>query len=458
MNSTNIDTIEAYKDTPPHILKIIAMFRSAGLSYILFKCDHIFNGKNKNLDILLETDIDFRQARKLLCQTGFILRLPESIEKYKEMWAGFVDENICSVHLHREIAWHGLKALDKIPVFERAKTINQLINVPSLEDNILIHAGHVLFENFKITEKEQFFFDLFKNSNVDKKYIFYQLNKNHWKLGFKRIIYGKIILSVLEIVDSWISKLVFEPATSIYLTKKIIKALLRKCLIKRRGCLIALIGINGCGKSTISRKLLAAYKPITTHLGVKQYGYYYGWNPKCMITKWLSFINQKAKLNTFSNQVFKKQARTIDLIQELSFLYQWFEYCYRYWKDIRPKLVSGNLVVTDRYFYDIWGQYPYGRRSIVLPLLIKLFPSPTITYWLDAPLPELQVRRKTGRLSSEILETERQVMPIGYLQQQCHNYFLLNKKLPIKRLDNSEHSDSGKAMKSIINDTWRYLL
>src|SRR3989344_6372117 len=147
--------MRAYRQTPLAIMNILKLFKQNQLNYILFKCDHIFEGKNKNLDILFKTNEEYRQAAQLLHQQGFVVRLSEQVERYKTMYCGLIAETMYSIHLHREIAWHGMIALDKQPVFQRAQQVHSLIIIPGKEDSILIHAAHVLFENFKVGERER---------------------------------------------------------------------------------------------------------------------------------------------------------------------------------------------------------------------------------------------------------------------------------------------------------------
>src|SRR3989338_934541 len=133
--------IPAYQKTPEGIMYFINHFHKHNISYILFKCDHIFGGMNKNLDILFETDIDYKKAAYILEQHNFVIQLSEKVEKFKTMYVGLYKNNPShplSIHLHREVAWHGMKALDKEPLFQRKQTITQLIIIPSIEDSILL--------------------------------------------------------------------------------------------------------------------------------------------------------------------------------------------------------------------------------------------------------------------------------------------------------------------------------
>ena len=51
---------------PEGIASAIALFNHELLIYNLFKCEHVLNGQNKNLDILFETTEDYKQAATIL--------------------------------------------------------------------------------------------------------------------------------------------------------------------------------------------------------------------------------------------------------------------------------------------------------------------------------------------------------------------------------------------------------
>ena len=443
-----------YKNTLPVIMDILELFKNQNSSYILFKCDHIFQGKNKNVDILFETDNDYYLARQILQKEGFVCRLSEKIEKYKSMYTGLYKDSICSIHLHREIAWHGIKALDKKPVFARKRQINAVIIVPGMEDSILIHAAHVLFENFVITEKERKYFQVISSPGLDLKYMNHQVKKNKWKNGFWNVVHStQNKISPIIIARTWAGKVMQEPYTFSYLVEKIIKKIVRK----KSGFLISFIGVNGSGKTTLSRKVLENFEPITKHLGKKQHYYYFGWNPEFFITKMISTLFQKRNKQLFKKINLQKKIKRFDLFQEILFLYIFVEFYYRYWKNIKPKLKRNELVITDRYFYDIYGQYPYARNSIILPLLLKLFPKPDCTYLLDVSSEILRTREKVNKDKKDGIEyVKRFVLPLHYLLQQKENYHALARLQRLKILDTTSHS--AKTAEKIVMETWKKII
>ena len=463
-----------YKKTPKELMNAIRLFRDNRLSYILFKCEHIFEGENKNLDIIFESSEDYRTAAKSLEQNGFVLRFSEKFEKYKKMYCKLIGGKMYSIHLHREIAWHGIRALDKEPVFKRKEEIEQGIFVPSKEDSILIHAGHILFENFKVTDKEKKWLDRINESNINLKYIKKQLRNNYWEKGFKEIIRtnkaGKTELKRDKIVRLCLMKVILEPLTGIYLAKKIMRILLRQIKNKREGCLISFIGTNGTGKSTITKNLLNEYSKVTKHLGIKEEYYYYGWKPTFFLTKLISNFLQKRNKKIFQEMVLKdisgkvlnknkNKNKKFSIKQEMLLLYQFIEFYYRYLVQIRSRLKKKELIVTDRYFYDLYGQYPYAKTSVFFPLLLKIFPRPDFIFLLDAEPEELQKRGKTNKANRETIEElERKVLPLEYLQQQRNNYYSLSKKMKTIRVINTTNKSINNNCEEIIKQTWKKLI
>jgi thymidylate kinase len=443
-----------YKQTPAELMLLIRLFHVHKLSYILFKCEHIFAGANKNLDILFETDADFHAAARVLEKEGYVVRFSEKFEKYKLMYCGLKDGNMYSVHLHREIAWHGIVALDKKEVFARKQTVAPLIIVPGVEDSILIHAAHAVFENFKVTDKELFYLHQFSSTTVNKNYILAQASRFHWKRGFLLVVRRKKELTSLEALLSLFEKCAIDlvtlrPGSMLSLFNKLFG---KFRVFRRRGCLIVLIGVNGAGKSTLARKLLEAYAPLTAHLGISQKGYYYGWEPFSPVARVVSWTVKKKKVEVFEDVNKKKSG----IFHEFVFVYNYVDYLLRYIFKIYPATRRG-LVVTDRYFYDLYGQYTHGPTSKILPFLMKMFPKPDSVFVLDAPMSLLVVRRKENKLYSDVQKSaERTVKDISDLEAQRERYFEL------KRMFHGELVDTTRDIKSsvgaMVEKSWRVVV
>ena len=136
-----------YQKTPVGLLKIIAILKHSNLEYNLFKCEKVFEGGWNNLDILFKDTEDYEKASVILEKNNFELYLTETVEKYKRMYVKVFGKRLYAVHIHREVAWHGIITLNKNHIFKRQKMENKLVNIPSDEDALLIHSAHILFEN-----------------------------------------------------------------------------------------------------------------------------------------------------------------------------------------------------------------------------------------------------------------------------------------------------------------------
>ena len=415
-----------------------------GLDYNLFKCEHIFAGENKNLDILFNDD--YSLASKLLEKEGFCLFLPEKVEKFKKMYLRFSNGELTAIHLHREVAWHGIKVLDKKPIFSESKKLAEGMNVPSAENSLLIHIAHVLFENFSIRNRELKILPKYIQENLDWDYINFQLDKNHWKKGFYYVLdrYKKNKnVEKKEIIKNYFRRFSRKPSDLIYLTEKVFRKIIRNFSLRRKGSLIALIGVNGAGKTTLSKKILENYKPLTKFLGVQQKAYYFGWQPFSPLAKIGTKLFSKKKV--FKDVTWKVNER-ISIFQEALFVYNYLDYSLRYLFHLYPQLRKGNFVITDRYFYDLYGQYPYAKKSLVVRTLMRLFPQPSYTFILDASTELIMNRDKDGM--------ERNYKSEAYLAGQRERYIEMNSFLSNSSVINTE-KDIEENVGFIVEKSWK---
>lgn len=126
-----------------------------------------------DIDVLIQSEKDFRLIKKLLLQNNFLRSTVSKLyfwdnhnEKYKEIWKNKNDKYFL-IHLHKCVAWKGVKYLDKKNIFKN--TINKKIFgidflIPSFNEDFLISSAHVLFETHKITLKDFIHFKKLMNS------------------------------------------------------------------------------------------------------------------------------------------------------------------------------------------------------------------------------------------------------------------------------------------------------
>lgn len=439
--------MKPYHKTPLELQQVIELFHRHHLNYNLFKCEHIFEGDDKNLDILLKEDQDYTTASFLLEQEGFCLFLDENIEKFKKMYVCFKNGFLTAIHLHREIAWHGVKFLDKKNIFAKSRELENGIFVPSIEDSILIHTAHVIAENFAFRQRELKFLPLYLQQNPDWRYITKMSADSHWKIKLKPLL-EKIPhqnISKTEIVKTYFNVLLNRPVDCLYLGKKVIMHFLKKIYLRRKGTLIALIGVNGAGKTTLATKIGEKYQPLARFMGVQQKYYYYGWQPFSPLAKLGATVFRKKDIFKKATAEDNKHPQKVNLVQEALFFYNYLDYFLRYLFHIYPSLRRGNLVVSDRYCYDLYGQYPAAEKSIILKTVLRLFPQPDYTFILDAPLESLLKREKQ--------DEKRTVKPAAYLQGQRERYLQLKNVFPESVIINTEKNVEENVLE-IINKSW----
>ena len=449
-----------YKKVPAHLWKIISLLYREHVEYCLFKCEHIFNGANKNLDILFKSDADFSKACTLLQKTGFVLYLPETVEKFKRMYVLFdYEENIlAAVHLHREVAWHGVRALDKRLIFSRQKELAPGVFVPSREDSLLIHVAHVLFENYRIREKEKTLLPFYLPRNIDWSYITQQLRINGWVRGF-HLVLAKFKKqqqpSFFDLFSNYSHKFLSYPSEFLYVSKKASLAFLRHFSMRRKGFVIALIGVHGAGKTTQTRQLLSSYSPLLAFIHSKCIGYYFGWRPFSFFARALSVLFRKQQIYGKVTRMAKREKLSIS--HEILFIYNYIEYLLRYAFHIYPHLRKGDLIVTDRYFYDVYGLYPYAEKSVLIPLLIKAFPKPDALFVLDADTDFIMRREKASRTyENQFSSTSRHVWSRQALDSQRARYRSLSKLACASII--STQQPIKATTEFIIGKTWRNIV
>jgi thymidylate kinase len=301
--------------------------------------------------------------------------------------------------------------------------MNSLVSIPSKEDQVLIHAAHILFENRKITQTEK---KIFKNKNLDEDYIKLQLEEYKWKTNFYKLITNQKLTIPL--------KPLFNLRTQLLLTKQVIQFFTKRISPKRKGALIALVGPNGSGKSTLTKESVKTYNNLFDKLKLKANYFYFGWKPILPTTKILQKIPKKEMYKTATTEKIPK----FSLKYELFFTYLFLEYLATYFTKIYPKLRNRELVVCDRYFYHVYGQYPYAEKSILMSVLLKLFPKPDQTLIINTNITTLTKRRKT-------IDTQN-------LKDQLRRYKQLI-KIPNSQLLNS--GTMKQNLETINNQIWK---
>src|SRR3989344_4070576 len=405
--------IEKYK-IPEKYAETLQKLRNAKIDYCLFKQSPYANELIGGLDILFRNKNEYKCALGVLLKDGFKLYFTEKNEPYKTMLCKYSDGFMQVMHIHRAVGWLGLAIMDPILVLQRMKKVEDLIYVPSDEDSLIIHVGHILFENYQVKEYEgEILKQILRNEKLDWQYINLIVNKYGWYGAFHDFIYNfrnltssKIFYKLsypLKVKKSFLFGVNVKKFFShkmirnlFFITKQFVQFFTKRINPRRKGLLVVFEGVNGSGKSTLSSAVIEKYTELLDKVNLKLFKYYFGWKPLLSVTKIVSkAINRNGK----DEGIYKKLSEVqkvpgFDLKQELFFMYVWLEDVIRYYFYIYTKLQRRNIVVCDRYFYHMYGQYPYAAKSGLMKLLVKMFPNPDVLFVLDVPLNVLTERRK----------------------------------------------------------------
>lgn len=176
---------------------------------------------------------------------------------------------------------------------------------------------------------------------------------------------------------------------------------------------ICLIGVDGSGKSTIVQKLCDEFRSKN----INAQTYYFGWQPFLPTTRLLSRIFRKN--NYRITEDFNKKNKKFSFLQEITLCYFFLEYFMRY-----VSIKSSPVLIFDRYFYDIYAHYSYAERSLLFPLLLRLFPRPHNLFVFDVP--------------TQIAHQRKPEMEYSLVEAHRNRYLALAKKLKARVLSTNE--------------------
>lgn len=183
------------------LLKLIAEINQDNkFSFFYLKSFRYYPFVDHNLDLVI---LDKEEAFiEQLLQKGF--KPYPNLADIREPWKKFYQHPSTSVllHLHRQVSWNGIIALDKTEVFARCRktTVQDVeISIPCPEDHFLIMAAHCLFENYYLNLGEILQLNHLLNTGLDFKKIYSYLHQYHWRNGLN--LFNNHLASLLKYLD-----------------------------------------------------------------------------------------------------------------------------------------------------------------------------------------------------------------------------------------------------------------
>jgi thymidylate kinase len=185
-----------------------------------------------------------------------------------------------------------------------------------------------------------------------------------------------------------------------------------RAVLRPPGQLVVLVGPDGCGKTTSAELVCARFAPTRVPVSAV----YLGAQKPLLPTRKLS---QKVR-KRFAKPGSVKPVKDVDRRQRLRGLVhimadKWL----RYIVHVRPRLVRGEVVVLDRYFYDLRTYpHPLVRKRWLDALVMFLIPRPAVAFCLAAE-PAVIAARKNELTTAE---TARQIECYRGLRRWLRNF------------------------------------
>jgi thymidylate kinase len=187
------------------------------------------------------------------------------------------------------------------------------------------------------------------------------------------------------------------------------------------GLTVALIGPDGCGKSSVAdrfaERMLHTFRP-----------------DKSVRVHWKPAVFFKARRAARPPTTNPHGTPPRNALSSLVFLgYHWTEYVLGGWLHFLPVRFRNGMVLVDRYYYD-FAVDPRRYRLRVAPGLVRFLfrfvPQPDLVFLLDAPTELLQARK------AEVppAETQRQREAYGELIAQLPNGHRINAAQPLDQV------------------------
>jgi thymidylate kinase len=395
------------------LIRLVENLGKSDIQYALLRIDDMQSLAENEIDILISQD-HMDQLREVMSNSNFFSWKSRRFLK-KEVYGHFDGDQLFLVDVHYALIQNGIEYMDMNGIFERLNMINDRFFVLSDEDQLLHYFYHNMLGKNHIQPKHLESIKRLIGSDLDSRYL-------------RNKIHDPTIYSIFDVFtkrpESFQRKSYNIAATANRIEKRllarssknIIRFLYRRFIFRKigrtPGIHFALIGVDGAGKSSLIDSL---QQKLDQTKGVKFKIVYMGpWGQsRSPIHRWLK--RKQITLPKEESMIFNSSGEKIKALSfytsvsnvvkaTIYYIGVYIELWQRYFSEVRPARNSGQIVLSDRYIFDL--RYLYKKRIVtnyrlMRFLVCELFPPPDKIVFLHND-PEVIFMRKPQLEKSEI--------------------------------------------------------
>lgn len=415
-------------DLPSTFQDLIESLNLASTTYVVLRPSGKDQSGYQELDILVDP-CDHKEFFKLCETCGFYKSRPNPFLMLKQVFYKYKDGTLLVLDVHFAMVSKGLEYLDYSRLLKR-RVFRDGAYYLDHTDQLLHLAFHCILDKRQVPKKYVEFFEAYSEGNYEEAYAEDHLRSlgtiSHFKLFFGS---WRTYIETLDnssqchqLQDQVKRTLRFRTIGNFARRLWIGMGYYFKRLVGKRGVLIAVVGPDGVGKSTLTNRIqerISEFRQTSTSVYMGPWGH-----SILPVAKLVRLFGAPSSDSRWINFPIISQFRWLIYLVLLS-----VEFVVRHAFRVLPARRNYSVVFSDRYFYDVGAGYK--KRAVrdcqwLRQLFCKLLLRPELTIFLFASSHVVASRKDelndvqaaafnqayheiAGRLAMMIVESDRSI-------------------------------------------------